>query len=100
MSQLSPFVRAFRILGGRLHMEAEKRYPREGRVEPPRNPEYENETVALVLGSLAQVFDATATDLEQQIAADLSRTGRQPPEDIRGWPDDGTVEGDWTDRVG
>lgn len=74
MSQLMPFVRAFRTLGGFMHKEAEKRFPREGRVEPPRDPSYENETVALVLGSLAQVLDETATDLEQQIASDLART--------------------------
>ena len=70
MSQLSPFVRAFQALERSLSDQAKDNADRHFTSE------------AVVLGSMSNAFGAAALDLQQQIASDLSRTGRfteQPP---------------------
>lgn len=64
MSQLSPFVRAFRALGTAFEEEAQQS------VTDRRNE----------LLSYGRVFHVAATDLEQQIAADVARLNRADAE--------------------
>lgn len=75
MSQLSPFVRAFRSLAKALHAEAERaRFDSKERGEDAQRLGL---GLALGLSYAAGAFKSAAFDLEQQIAADLSRTGPQ-----------------------
>jgi hypothetical protein len=64
MSALMPFVRAFRALGHALEAEA-----------LPKTSEARGEFD--LVRSIGRACHQAATDLEQQIAADLSRTGAE-----------------------
>jgi len=63
MSQLSPFVRAFRALAKGL------------RDTRPTITDEPSHSVGLGMLMTADAFDAAATNLEQQIARDLTRVG-------------------------
>lgn len=64
MSQLAPFVRVLKALQKGFHEQAHEK----------AGQHFSSE--ALVLGGMSNAFGAAATDLEQQIAADLARIGR------------------------
>jgi hypothetical protein len=79
MSQLSPFVRAFRSLSVSFAKQAELA------LAESRTLENDSEQRAAadrkdLLDAIGDAFQFAATDLEQQIARDLGRTGRQFPE--------------------
>lgn len=72
MTVLSPNIRTLRALGRELSAEAEARFPREGRIAPERHANYEDHSVALLLGSLAQVATAAADALEAEEAEQVA----------------------------
>lgn len=73
MSQLSPFVRALRALAGSLMAEAHGSQSEGGRFHG--ETEDEARVGRYTLNRIAAGLNGTATDLEQQIARDLARTG-------------------------
>jgi hypothetical protein len=79
MSQLQPFVRAFRALANTAAKEADARTAEAARFTDKGNGDAAVVSLgaSLVMGSLWSALNAAATDLEQQIARDLARTGAQ-----------------------
>lgn len=78
MSQLSPFVRVFHTLASQVDLAA-RRCLAEARTEserPEPNLSQINFAAAKTLNELGVALAASATDLEQAIAADLARVGR------------------------
>lgn len=81
MSQLSPFVRAFKALGHALEAVSsamEKSNESLIRAEVCSDTDLVPEKV---LAGLGESFLAAAAELEQQIAADAARFQRQPVEE-------------------
>lgn len=78
MSALSPFVRAFRALAGSLMAEAYGSQSEGGRFDG--ETEDEARVGRYTLNRIAAGLNGAATDLEQQIAADMARLNRQPPD--------------------
>jgi hypothetical protein len=76
MSQLTPFVRAFRALAKFAKAEAEEKRSRSLAIAP-RKEDYRHAdyVAAVVFDGFWTLFENAATDLEQQIARDLARTG-------------------------
>jgi len=75
MSQLSPFVRAFRALAASC-VETSKKVSKDSveRATSERAEQFGLE-LALLFGYFGSTFARAATDLEQQIARDLTRVG-------------------------
>jgi hypothetical protein len=82
MSQLSPFVRAFRALGSAIHAKGGAALVRAEQLDEQGDARNASEagTASLVLGAIADALNAAATDLEQQIARDLTRPGLHTPD--------------------
>ena len=77
MSQLSPFVRAFRALARSFEQQADNARPQEGEVLSAEDRAIAL-TTAIVMTRTANAYAIAATDLEQQIARDLANIGHQP----------------------
>lgn len=76
MSQLTPFVRAFRALGDALAVEVQSLIDTAKGEIAGDGAASMSITSAQTLLSLSTSLKVAATDLEQQIAADLSMMGR------------------------
>lgn len=90
MSQLMPFVRAFRALAQAVD-HAARRAIEEGKQESADGFESSAQislTAAQTLNELGTALAEAATDLEQQIARDLGRTGSRPSETMVGVEDE------------
>lgn len=78
MSQLSPFVRAFRALAkssGRTARQVKADTEAHSTTDEGRQF---GTKLTLAFGYLSEALEHAATDLEQQIAADAARFQRQP----------------------
>lgn len=75
MSQLSPFVRAFRALAVAFEHQADNCRPKTDEVLTPEARQRDL-GATIILTRTANAFGQAATDLEQQIAADCARPGQ------------------------
>lgn len=81
MSQLSPFVRAFRALADSC-VETSKEARSDSTERGNRWASTGGLQLTLAFGYLGSMFDRAATDLEQQIARDLARPGSRSNSDV------------------
>jgi hypothetical protein len=82
MSALAPFVRAFKALGSGFEAEGDRLAEKAKAEDMPLATSERLNGQSTLLYCTSAAFLRAAVDLEQQIAADIARLGRQPADDL------------------